>query len=221
MKKTLILLIFTCFSLNSFSQFSVNIKTGAGINNNIFIWNIGIKKVYYFSKSQKESDGIYKFQSKPAYFAGLVFNYKKNKSLNFSIEPNLFYKQTFIDDYNLFTGIPPYIDIYEKNLYLNIPVFYKMQIINRLSFKIGYYSEFLLKNYTSDSDGYFVSLYDYSKHNSGLSLGIEIEPIKKLFICAEFYADVTDYAYNEFNKMKFYNYSLMFSASYQIFSTKQ
>lgn len=219
MKKIISTVVFIAFIINAYSQISINLKAGYGVNNNFIIAKFDNMRTFYkISAEDKENIG-YNFVSKPAFIAGLSLNYKRNTNLNFSFEPTFFTKQTYIDNFNLYTEPPSFMDFYERNYYLNIPLFYKLQIINRLHFKIGAYSEFLLKNNSTNENKETIYLSNYRKHNFGLSCGFEVEPIKKLFVTPEFYIDITDYANNGY--MTFYNYTFIVSLSYQIFSSKQ
>ena len=201
MKKTSITLIFLLSVLNINAQISVDVKTNLGINN-IFRLNLDAVNFIEFSPSFSYNMGV----------SGAISLWEKG---DFVVEALYFDKRT---------KVKRLLDIGENTIsfkYISLPSYFRFKASKKFAIDLGYVSNIYI--------GHKVGEYDEVKANTytgGILFGLEYQIFPKINIGINAQTDIMDFA-NELiepvfqDEYYYYNYNLMFSISYRIFTQKK
>ncbi|MCF6242933.1 MAG: hypothetical protein L3J74_16515 [Bacteroidales bacterium] len=206
MKKTFITLIFLLGMLNINAQFSFDAKMNIGLN--------GI-----FSINPEINPNTVEFSSGFSYNIGVSGAISLWQKGDFVVDLLYFDKRSEVRWLlGLSYRIPDYTISFK---YLSIPSYFRFKATKKFSIGLGYVSNIYI--------GHKAGTYDEVKANTytgGILFGLEYQVFPKINIGINAQTDIMPFANKLIepvfeNQNYYYNYNLMFSISYCIFSSKE
>jgi hypothetical protein len=200
MKRIFIALIFLIITNISNAQFTIDAKSGFGING-IFKFN--------------ESIDMIDFSSAFSYNFGVTFSQNIWKKGILTTDLLYFDKRNKVH-WDMSVDIPDYFISFK---YLSIPVYLQIAASKRFYINFGYVNNIVLN--------YKLGEYDTAKvnnYNGGLLLGFEYEILPKIRISINAQSDINPFANQLIEPVLpsetgfYYNYNFMFSISYRLFT---
>ncbi len=214
MKTNILIILFFLVSQLSFSQISIGITTSIGGNDEI---KISVPSIIPL-----------KNEINILYSTGAFVDYAITKKIHIKTELSLIKKGYIVNFYNTIhnNNNSKFVEkFYLNNYYCENPIFFKLLTTKFVGINLGIINNFLL--FSTSFDGYIKQFYGYRKrsttlvkYNIGAIVGLTFNPIKKLDISLNLKSDLMPY-YKDRNTNSLtqgYNYGLMLSVSYNLFS---
>ncbi len=205
MKKSLLTLGIIYFSINVYSQISISAKTGIGVNS-------------IFKLGYQPSSEFINFSPAFSYNFGIETSIGIWKSGEFVADIVFFNKRTVKK--NVLGNINNFPDYVMSFKYLSIPLYIRIKATPKFYVNLGY-----VNNIYMDQD---IASYDIAKinnYNAGILFGFEYEVLKKMKIALSAQTDIQPFSTELIGPIldgvDNYNYSIMLSVSYQLFSSEK